>query len=107
MKRKSAPPETLEQALRWDKTKLRYLRAGLCETCAAQAAYGHQSHSGGWLSLNPPCGKCAPLVSEFPLATTNPVWRKALRSGGIPTGSVAHQRAAQRPQEPSHLAVAA
>lgn len=69
-------PETLRQAQRWDAVKVRYLDAGLCDGCAAQAAWGHQDNAGGWNDLHPPCGRCAPVVRDFPVPTPNPLWHK-------------------------------
>ena len=37
--RTSIRPETLAQVDQWETTKRRYLRAGLCHKCAAQAAW--------------------------------------------------------------------
>lgn len=51
-KRKTDVPETVSQAINWQTVKTRYLRAGLCEGCAAQAAYGHQL---SFRRINPPC----------------------------------------------------
>lgn len=48
-------PETLRQAQTWDAVKVRYLRAGFCEVCAAQAAWGHQL---GFSHVNNPCHGC-------------------------------------------------
>jgi hypothetical protein len=72
-------PETKRQAQRWDITKHRYVGAGLCERCAAQAAWGHQDNAGGWHDLRPPCAGCASVVSGLPVRTTNPLWRKFSR----------------------------
>jgi hypothetical protein len=72
----SAAPETLRQARRWDEVKLRYTDASLCDRCAAQAAWGHQDNAGGWNDLQSPCGTCAPVIRDFPVPTTNSLWRK-------------------------------
>lgn len=77
------PSETMSQAISWETTKNRYVRLGLCDKCSAQAAWGHQEHAGGWDDLSPPCEGCASIVSGFPRPTTNPVWRKCLRSDSI------------------------
>ena len=71
-----AVPESMRQAQRWDVVKLRYIDAGLCARCAAQAAWGHQDNAGGWDTLQPPCGPCALVVRDFPMSTTNSLWRK-------------------------------
>lgn len=76
----SRKPETLAQALEWERAKTRYLRLGLCHKCAALAAWGHQHGAGGWQPLHPPCSLCAPIVASFPVVTTNPAWRKVLRT---------------------------
>jgi hypothetical protein len=73
---KPQPPETLRQAQRWDAIKLRYADAGLCDRCAAQAAWGHQDNAGGWDDLHLPCDRCEPVVRGFPVPTTNSLWRK-------------------------------
>jgi hypothetical protein len=69
-------PETMRQAQRWDVIKLRYMDAGVCGRCAAQLAWGHQDNAGGWTHLRSPCDKCAPIVRDLPVPTTNPLWRK-------------------------------
>ena len=77
--RRASRPETLAQAAEWERTKMRYVNLGLCDTFAAQAAWGHQKGAGGWSEVNPPCTRCAPVVAGLPLATPNPVWRKCPR----------------------------
>jgi hypothetical protein len=72
-------PETLEQAMHWQKMKGAYLLRGLCHKCAAQAAYGHQRGAGGWKVLHPPCPDCAGIVEMFAYATPNPFWRSMSR----------------------------
>jgi hypothetical protein len=71
-----SPAETLCQARTWEVVKLRYIDVGLCERCAAQAAWGHQTQAGGWHGLRPPCASCAPVVAAFGLPKTNDDWRK-------------------------------
>jgi hypothetical protein len=67
-------PETLAQAHSWQKAKRSYLLAGLCERCAAQAAWAHQC---GWLTLTElPCPACAGIVAALPVATPNAAWRR-------------------------------
>ncbi len=73
---KRQQPEMMRQARRWDAVKLRYLDAGLCDGCAAQAAWGHQDNAGRWNDLHPPCDGCAPVVRDFSVPTPNPLWRK-------------------------------
>jgi hypothetical protein len=68
--------ETMRQAQRWGVIKFRYVDAGLCDRCAAQAAWGHQDNAGGWDDLQPPCGRCVFVVRGFPMPTTNLLWRK-------------------------------
>ncbi len=77
--RPSTRPETLAQVAQWEKTKKRYLRAGLCHRCAAQAAWAHQPGAGGWMLIHPPCPLCAELVAMFAYPTPNPPWRAVLR----------------------------
>lgn len=85
-------PESVRQAQRWDAVKLRYVDAGLCDRCAAQAAWGHQDNATGWNGLRSPCADCTPVVSGLPMPTTNPNWRRFERpqdrvrsKAGIPT----------------------
>lgn len=72
MSMKSGRPETVRQAANWDCNKGRYLRQGLCGTCAAQAAWGHQI---GFTRSRPPCHACVPAVAGFPTEAANG-WRK-------------------------------
>ncbi len=78
-RRRTTRGETLDQARAWDRVKGRYLRAGLCHRCAAQAAFGHQVGAGGWNAIHPPCADCAPLVELFAYPTASPVWRAITR----------------------------
>lgn len=71
---KSARPETMSQAVTWQRAKRRYVAAGVCDVCAAQAAWGHQC---GFSSIKPPCPVCAGLVATFPTRAVGP-WRKLL-----------------------------
>lgn len=57
-------PETIRQARTWVTTKGHYLELGLCSTCAAQAAYGHQL---GFGRANPPCASCLPVILSLPV----------------------------------------
>ncbi len=75
----SIRPETLDQAAFWEKTKTRYLRAGLCHRCAAQAAWAHQVGAGGWGAIHPPCVGCVEIVEVFAYPTPNPLWRSVVR----------------------------
>jgi len=78
-------PETASQASSWTVRKNKYLVLGLCEACAAQAAWGHQLgfaphehvRSGRTVleGINPPCTECAPIVAEFPVEGAGG-WRK-------------------------------
>jgi len=68
-------PETLAQALHWGSMKRRYIRGGLCDRCATQAAWAHQRGAGGWRAIHPPCAGCAEIVELFAYPTTNPLWR--------------------------------
>lgn len=69
--RRRAAPESPRQAQWWGILLARYLRAGLCRTCAAQAAYGHQH---GRMAVEPPCDGCRPVLDLFPLPQVNG-WR--------------------------------
>jgi hypothetical protein len=70
--RKPTRPETLRQAQVWEGVKHRYVLAGLCDRCAAQAAWGHQWGAGGWRVLRSPCTGCFEIVGLFAYSTTNP-----------------------------------
>jgi hypothetical protein len=65
--------------VQWEKTKKRYLLAGLCHKCAAQAAWAHQPGTGGWSLIRPPCVDCAGIVEMLPSPTSNPLWRSVVR----------------------------
>lgn len=68
----------MAQARAFDRKKKRYRRLGLCQPCAAQAAWGHQVGFGKG-RINDPCAKCAPIVAGFPDAgPTDSKWRKCL-----------------------------
>lgn len=74
------PPETTGQARVWQRKCLRYELAGLCDRCAAFAAWGHAEGFGTLeKSGRAPCAQCQPLVDKFP--TPGPrgaKWRKIL-----------------------------
>jgi len=77
--RTSVLPETPAMAKQWEIAKRRYLRAGLCHKCAAQAAWAHQPGTGGFKLLQPPCDDCFEIVQLLPRPTSNPVWRQVVR----------------------------
>lgn len=54
--------ESLRQARSFDLLNARYIAAGLCPRCAAQAAFGHQI---GFHSVYPPCPDCEGVVQAF------------------------------------------
>jgi hypothetical protein len=69
-------PETPAQARVWDRKCRRYKVAGLCDACAAQAAWGHAL---GFQNINDPCAECQPLVNALPDAgPRGSKWRKCL-----------------------------
>lgn len=70
--KKASQPETLGQAKVWEIVKATYRHVGLCEKCAAQAAWGHQI---GFALSNPPCDRCLALVATFP-DTAPGQWRR-------------------------------
>lgn len=71
-----AEPETIGQGRTWDRKKRRYILAGLCDPCAAQAAWGHAI---GFTKINDPCSECQALVSVLPDAgPEGSKWRKCL-----------------------------
>ena len=75
-KRRQIKPETIAQARTWTRKRLRYRRAGLCEVCACQAAWGHQC---GFGKINDPCAECQPIVDSLPDAgPRGSKWRKLL-----------------------------
>lgn len=84
-----AKPETVRQAKRWDVSKQAYVRAGLCEYCAGQAAWGHQI---GFTKSHPPCADCAPVVAAFPqVGPAGTEWRRfdsAANAGGTESTGV-------------------
>jgi hypothetical protein len=75
----STEPESPRQVRDWEYAKHRYARAGLCERCAALAAWSHQDGAGGWAKLRPPCVDCAEIVEQFAYPTVNPLWRAVMR----------------------------
>lgn len=73
-------PESPGQARCWETVRGKYVAAGLCSGCAAQAAWGHQN---GFANIAPPCSGCAPVVTGFdrPAGLDSP-WRRAGRGTG-------------------------
>lgn len=74
MKQSSAPrpaPETPRQAALFTVVKARYLRAGLCHGCSAQAAFAHRY---SWREVKPPCAVCRRVVNRLPIPQCNG-WR--------------------------------
>lgn len=78
------PPETPAQVVSWDRVKNNAVRFGLCERCAAQLAWAHQSHTGSFPSVHPPCEACAPLVATLPKGRPNG-WRTVNGSADKPS----------------------
>lgn len=79
-------PETQREAVAFGTRRNRYAGAGLCDVCAAQAAYGH-AH--GSRAVQAPCTRCAVVVSTFPSPKRNG-WRfLALGSDDLLCASVA------------------
>lgn len=70
--------ETFWQAETFDANKRHYLGLGLCYTCAAQAAWGHQL---GFSQIHEPCHACQPIVDRFPLAKQGKWRSNSPRSG--------------------------
>lgn len=73
-------PETIGQARVWSRKCHRYELAGLCDRCAATAAWGHAE---GFGTLDKagrlPCVTCQPLVNAFPhKGPRGSKWRKIL-----------------------------
>lgn len=75
---KSSDPETNSQADEHGRTMRHYMRLGLCNRCAGQAAWGHQD---GFSSIHPPCPSCLPIVASFPTKQPGP-WRSYSRRYG-------------------------
>lgn len=69
-------PETVWQAQTFEKYKNRYVIAGVCHYCAAQAAFGHQH---GFGQVEPPRSCCAEVVAGLPVEKSNG-WRALLIS---------------------------
>ena len=69
-------PECFTQAAVWEETKAHYVRLGLCQKCAGQAAYGHQI---AFAQVEPPCRTCLTIVDSFDLHASKD-WRKASKS---------------------------
>lgn len=69
-------PETYAECRAFERVAKSYARLGLCDTCAAQASYGHQH---GFSAVNPPCPLCASTVTTFDYSAPNG-WRKASKA---------------------------
>jgi len=67
----SSRPETIGQARTFDSRASQYRRAGLCDVCAAQCAFGHQK---GFTKVRQPCPDCISLIRLFPREALNG-WR--------------------------------
>ncbi|MGZ3715269.1 MAG: FDXHR family putative zinc-binding protein [Ktedonobacterales bacterium] len=76
---------------------------GLCEKCAAQAAWGHQTHADKWTDLHPPCAECTPIIATLPVSTPNPRWRRARRGDAAESGTAARDDAGHLTRSPSSL----
>lgn len=63
--------ETPAQAQRFDTVRKHYDSLGLCPSCAAQAAYGHQH---GFSVAKSPCQECWQIIARFPRQEANG-WR--------------------------------
>lgn len=85
----SSDPETKSQADEHGRTMRHYIRLGLCNPCAGQAAWGHQN---GFSSIHPPCQSCQPIVNTFPTDEPGP-WRSKARRRrrGNPSGNTRHR----------------
>lgn len=71
--------ETKSECNEWGATKSHYLKHGLCQRGAAQAAYGHQH---GFSQIEPPCEECRAVASRFPVEKLSQDWRsKPYRDG--------------------------
>jgi len=64
-------PETDSQAMLWEMTCSLAADYGLCRTCAAQLAWGHQN---GFSTVHAPCANCAHIVATLPTLKVNG-WR--------------------------------
>lgn len=67
----SVRPETISQAVAWERVKKSALEFGLCPPCAAQLAWGHAV---GFATVHPPCPSCTAVVRRLPVARLNG-WR--------------------------------
>jgi hypothetical protein len=70
-------PETIRQAETFTTVRNYYAGIGLCNRCAAQAAWGHEDGGTGFKGIHDPCAKCQPLVDTFP-APAYGKWRKCM-----------------------------
>ena len=72
--------ETIGQARVWQRKCRRYELAGLCDRCAATAAWGHAEGFGTLdKAKRVPCAICQPLVNGFPhRGPRGSKWRKIL-----------------------------
>lgn len=68
---KAPKPETLQQALTWQKVCRLAEAAGLCPRCAAQLAWGAQNGGGGFSSVKAPCAPCTIVMLEWPVVRPN------------------------------------
>lgn len=75
----SGLPESLRAARRWDRIRDNYAAFGLCNKCAAQAAWGHAN---GWGDVDSPCDRCAELITALPVPQAEG-WR-SVRRGDAP-----------------------
>jgi len=79
-RRTSPRPETRRQAETWDRNKRHYVQLGLCSSCAAQAAWGHQL---GFTEVIAPCSRCLHVVIGFPVNEPGE-WRSSSPRRGAP-----------------------
>jgi hypothetical protein len=61
-------PESLRQAQRFETYRSHYADLGLCASCSALYAYGHQHGFSALIHVQPgqPCTACRPVVETFP-----------------------------------------
>lgn len=83
-----AAPETASEAAEYDKRVSRYRRAGFCDACAGQAAWGGQL---GFSNVRPPCPTCTGLTPPAGTGVRAAAW------AGEPTADTTPTDHPQRP----------
>lgn len=72
--RRQDAPETIAQAITFDRVVTLAHEHGLCWPCAAQVGWAAQL--GYSRVTRVPCDDCRPLVDALPMETSHPAWRR-------------------------------